>query len=370
MNKLHHEVRTAVQAWYRAGMAVVPVRADGSKCPAVPWKEYTRTRPTWEQTCRWYRGDQHGLGLICGAVSGEQATGLELLEVEGRAIADGARDRLLPAIRQAGLLDTWHRVITYAEISPAGGWHALYQVTGGPVPGNMKVASRFARSDELTEQERQVLAQHPGKQFLRVLAETRGEGGFVVVAPSGGPTHPTGRPWVLGRNAQPGVVATLDRAERDAIVALFAEVLDERPRAPAPAPRQRRVPGPAIAGERPGDAWARQTDWADILEPHGWTRAFQRGQQTFWRRPGKDHGWSARTGGEHDTLFCWSTSTEFPSEESVTKLHAYAIFNHRGDDRAAAAELRRLGYGDPLPDLPGDDVWATATRTRPIRRAA
>lgn len=336
------DVTAAAYQWHRAGFSVLPVRDDGSKRPDLAgWTRFQHEQPSDRQIEAWF-GDQRrtGLGVVCGAVSG----GLEMFELEGRCVADGAKEKLLPALRAAGVLSVWRRLVNgYADLSPTGGLHLMYRLSDWEVPGNTKVAERPAREDELDDREREILRKNPHKVFRRVLAETRGEGGFVVAAPSHGSTHDSGRPWMFTKKAQPGQVPTITWDERGALFAAIHAVLDEMPE---PEPVQPRTPRPrGEVGERPGDVWAAQTDWADVLNPHGWRHVYRRGDMDFWRRPGKNIGWSARTGGRHDGLFVWSTSTEFPTEVHISKFRAYSVLNHDGDDSAAASELRRLGYG-------------------------
>lgn len=99
----------------------------------------------------------------------------------------------------------------------------------------------------------------------------------------------------------------------------------------------------------PWDDYETQTDWADILQPHGWTLHHTTGQVRYWTRPHKNprDGWSASTGraNDRDRLYCFTDATEFPANQPVTKFHVYAVLEHSGDHTAAARELRRLGYG-------------------------
>ena len=65
------------------GISVVPVATDGSKRPGLDtWKQYQERRPTTDELMRWF-SDAQGVGVICGKVSGN----LEMLELEGRAVA-------------------------------------------------------------------------------------------------------------------------------------------------------------------------------------------------------------------------------------------------------------------------------------------
>lgn len=101
-------------------------------------------------------------------------------------------------------------------------------------------------------------------------------------------------------------------------------------------------------GNRPGDQYAEATAWRDILEPYGWTYAYTHGGVEHWRRPGKEAGSSA-TIGHHGTDYfhCFTDAAAFDPDKSYSKFAVYAILNHAGDFKAAAAELSRQGFGEP-----------------------
>lgn len=350
----------AAQDFAAHGFSVVPARADGTKAPIGSWKAYQEQRASPEQINTWFTSEQHGFGVITGAVSG----GLEMLEFEGRAVREGYVQHLADAFDDHGLGDLWRRLVNgYLESTPTQGLHILYRVDG-ELRGNTKLARRPARDDELTEPERGIRERNPGKVFVRVLIETRGEGGYVVVAPSAGRTHPTGNAWTLLAGG-PAAVAAITEDERDAVHAI-ASLLDDMPTpAPPPAPPSAAPNGPQTAeGKRPGDEFNERADWRDILTPHGWTPVTGYGHGLAWRRPGKDRGISATTGTrEGDNLFVFSSSTEFEQETPYSKFGAYALLEHGGDHAAAARELARQGYGDPLPR--DDDVVTLIADYRP-----
>lgn len=324
------------QAFAQAGCCVIPTRPDGSKAPAVRWQEYQHQHPTPEQLHQWFRhGGYAGLGLVCGSVSG----GLEMLELEGRSAELGADLAQALADHDAG--DLWARLCAgYLEHTPSGGYHWLYRVTGGDPRRNTKLARRPATPDEL--------ATNPADR-VKVLIETRGEGGYVVTAPSNGTTHPTGRAWTLLAGG-PATIPSITAAERDLLHAVCA-MFDQMPAAEL----ERTAPGPAPAydGElRPGDDYNRRATWEEILEPHGWTKARRLGRGYAWTRPGKHprDGFSATTdqADDADRLFVFSSSTSFDTETPYSKFAAYAHLEHDGDLAAAASALRHQGYGAPL----------------------
>jgi replicative DNA helicase len=353
-------MQSAAAAWATGGFSAIRLRLDGSKAPLGEWTSWQQAPATVEQVSDWFKHGHPGLGIVCGKVSGN----LEMLELEGRAVAEGLRERLREALRA----ELWAKLNTYREMSPSGGLHFLYRVEGIDVPGNLKLARRPSTEPELasrradaftecahlsTEERAKRMTRFDtltGAQVPQVLAETRGEGGQVVVAPSAGPVHESGRPWVIAPDCTPGVVGTLTAAERDEVLAVVRSFdLMPPPRQSEP----RRGASGTDGEERPGDAFARQTSWYDIIGPHGWTTGYREGDVLHWTRPGKRWGTSATTGyGDSDLLYVFSSSTEFEPETTYTKFGAYAVLEHGGNHAAAAAQLRREGFGSTTPAPP------------------
>lgn len=340
----------AALVWHDAGCAVIPIRADGSKAPLVPWRRYQTAPPSRDQVRQWFAGNPPGLGVLSGQASG----GLEMLELEGRAIAEGLGQTLVGLFRAVGLEDLWRRVVIdgYAERTPSGGIHLLYRVEGGSVSRNLKLARRPATDAELVDDP---------TDKIKTLAETRGEGGYTIVAPSHGTVHETQRPWVPMSGASPARIPTISGGERDALHRAVRS-LDALPPPATVAPRAG-APQTAGAGSSPGDDYERRTDWSDILEPAGWTVVHAVGRTRYWRRPGKRVGVSATTGraDDRDRLYVFSTSTGFDAEVPLTKFHAYAVLHHHGDHAAAASALREAGYGSsPTAVGPGHQARVSA----------
>ncbi len=309
-----------------AGISVVPVRTDGTKRPDLPtWTTHQTHRAVDTDVIGWFAlTPDRGIGVITGHVSGN----LEMFEIEGRALDQ--LTEIEDLLEGSGLGTLWATVNNgWTEVSPSGGIHWFYRLDS-PVPGNTKVAQRSREHGGLT------------------LAETRGEGGFVVTAPTPGTAHETGRPWEI-RTGGPTTIPTITRDERDQLLAVFGIILDERAPAPAEVAQIWNETGTASSGTRPGDEFEARTDWAEILTPHGWTLVYQRGRERYWRRPGKTIGLSATTGAreDRDRLYVFSSSTDFPSEESITKFRAHAILNHGGDNTAAA---RAIAAKRPKPE--------------------
>jgi hypothetical protein len=162
---------------------------------------------------------------------------------------------------------------------------------------------------------------------------------FAILAPSHGPTHLSGRPYIRLSGGFHTIAAVT--AEEQADLVTLARTFDAMPRSqPAEAPTANR------SRDRPGDDFNRRASWAEILEPAGWRHVYDRGDVGYWCRPGKMHGVSATaTLVGHDRLYVFTSSTRFERETSYSKFAAYAILHHAADFAAASRHLSTCGYG-------------------------
>lgn len=302
-------------------ISVVPTANDGSKRPAFAWQGFQEHLPIADELLSWFKEGVDGIGVITGKVSGN----LEMLELEGRAVAEKMHLEIAEIANNSGLGDLWQRLNSgYVELTPSGGLHWLYRVSDGTLPGNTK------------------LARKPGENGgVDVWAETRSEGGFTITAPSGGSTHPSGGNWTLiGGSIE--TIPTITMQERSALHDIFA-MFDEMPKA---AVLQQEVVAKHDGTLSPGDDYNARTTWEELLQPLGWSVVYRKGESTVWRRPGKTEGISATTNfNGNDKFYVFSTSTQFDAETSYSKFAFYATIKHGGDFKAAANNLRNLGYG-------------------------
>lgn len=341
-------VAEVARIWQAAGVSIIPILDNQTKRPALRWSPYQAVAPTIEQVDEWWgNGKPWGLALICGAISGN----LEMTEIEGRAMVSDKLQDLINRMDELGVGHVWDLLYGpegFTETSPSGGLHFLYRISDHEVPGNTKIARRPATEEELSADP---------QDRLKVLAETRGHGGYVITAPTPGICHPSGEPWTL-REGRYGILPTITWQERNLFHEALRLALDESPAMsvtttlPSSSGTSSTTSSllSATGVLSPGDDFEAHTDWAEILEPHGWTLESRRGPERHWTRPGKDRreGASATSGraGDRDRLYVFSTSTVFESEVPYTKFGAYALLNHGGDHHAAARELVRQGFGE------------------------
>lgn len=309
------DVRDTARAASAAGISVVPPAEDGTKRPLGQWAAYQAAAPSADQLDAWYAGDgRSGVGFVCGAVSGN----LECLEFEDRETLSA----FVAAADAVGLGELVNFVTGgYCEATPGGGYHWLYRCD--EITGNTKLARRV----------------DPGTGEIAVLIETRGEGGYVIVAPTNGKVHPTGGRYELVDGGVDTIRTISARARRE--LHQLARTFDQTPDLPP-----RAQPAATDGGDRPGDDYNARTDWPSVLEPHGWVRVYARGGTDYWRRPGKNLGTSATTNhAGSDLLWVFSTSTAFAAERSYDRFGAYAVLAHGGDLSAAGKALREQEIG-------------------------
>ena len=99
---------------------------------------------------------------------------------------------------------------------------------------------------------------------------------------------------------------------------------------------------------RPGDEFNARGSWPELLTGHGWAEVGSKGQSSYWRRPGKNDGISARLNRDGDGLLRVFSSNAQPLEvQSYSLFAAYAAFEYGGSYSEAAKALAAKGYGTP-----------------------
>jgi hypothetical protein len=315
----------------------------GPKIPCGRWKPYQdkqapaaelrkyATDPEW--------GPKRGVAVVTG-FDGIDSLDFDDVPTWERFEKAAAADPVLSAILE--------RVAAgYFELSPRGAPHLLY------------------RCDDLTDggplARRPVIVEGPdGRQELKVLIETRGPGQIIVIAPTPGSCHPSGRPYVLQRGGL-ATIATITPDERRKLFALartFDEVPPLEPR-DEPKAKTQTATGGAQDGEKPGAHFNRACTvemWKGMLAEWNWTYiGAVSGREHCWVRPEASSSLSAHlhTSGN---LLVLSTATKLKAWTKTdptthSPFAVYAEVNHKGDMSAAARELFAIGYGSRGPTI-------------------
>jgi putative DNA primase/helicase len=337
--------------YVEAGLSVMPIRADGSKAPPVPWLEYTTRHATIEEAQRWAEQFE-GVAIIGGKVSGN----LEVIDVDEPALVRPFLETV--KAQDPGLYDRLCLVRTpRRNASGQGGCHVIFRCEG-TVPGNTKLAMSEPEPQADAKGE-PIIDPSTGKQKMapRTLIETRGEHGYILAVGCSARCHPSGNLYEHVHGPKLTDLETLTPAEQETLrnaARFFDRSVAETHDEPTVRGYER-----AAGGESPGDAFNRRATWAEILGPLGWQRVGESGGIARWRRPGKSTGISATTGilskAGNELLTVFSTNAA-PFEGNnangrpgvcYSKFAAYALLSHRGNFEDAAKELVKLGYGIP-----------------------
>jgi hypothetical protein len=299
------------QVLHGHGVACIPCNAD--KTPRIAsWKPYKTTLPTPTELERWFSKDAK-MALIAGKVQCldfDEKYSRGILSRYAKRAEDCGLDHLVGSLIQ--------------QLTPTGGYHLVWQCDG-PMVNNLKLAQ---------------------KANLETLIETRGDGGYFLIAPSEG--------YKL-LNGDWSSIPNITEDDRDALLNL-ARTFDERPPIEAHEPRQPTT-GPLAGEATPGDDFDFRADMPALLKKHGWKPAGRDGK--YWTRPGKSKGISASWDIVPGRFFVFSSSTQFEPNHVYRPWHVYAILECGGDYARAAGDLRRQGFGgvtapkhtaQPLPD--------------------
>lgn len=320
--ELYATVKKAVDI----GLSIWPPKQDGSKAPiGNGWKDRQATPARLDELSSIYKHDSlTGIGVVCGKVSGN----VECLDFDERSIYE----RFKEASIATGLQPLLDRIEAgYKEHSP-NGVHLLYGCE--EIGGSTKLATRPKRPEEMNHE----------NDKTKTLIETKGEGGYVIIAPTYGGVNIDGTYDVISGSLT--TIPTITPEERRDLFSL-ARTFHIDPDEKIASHVERAHVESKKAGGRPGDDFNERATWPDILDPHGWQTVYEKGGVIYLRRPGKSRGISATIGHNGADLFhCFTSSSQFDPNRSYARFTAYAVLNHDGDFSAAAKELAQQGYGD------------------------
>lgn len=334
---------------------------------------------TWSKTDRTaydFRGAA-GVGLICGAISGD----VEVIDVDCKYDLTGKLFvKFVNSIKQ---IDPDLVSKLTVQKTPKKGYHLIYKCSKRD--GNLKLARRFTTEQEKHEtyektyekQFRIALAVCDSSEAVeiakglaetakkndkvRVLIETRGDGGYIACYPT---------PGYELIHGDFGKINHITPQQRDLIFTqarLLNEYFEEyRP--------EKKSEIRKTTGKTSCDHYNEDGDVVALLEKHGWTVKGHKGSKTFLLRPGDtDSAQSGNYDSERNWFTVFSTSTQFETEKAYRPYMVYAILECEGDFTKTAAQLYDLGFGDktelkhpaqPIkikPELPKDDLSFLAT---------
>lgn len=283
------------------------------------------------------------VGLVCGRLSGN----LEVIDIDAKYDLTG--DLFERYKRQVHLADEHLLSKLVVQKTRGNGYHLLYRCN--VIAGNIKLANRQTTHEEkkftFDEEYKTLLAKSVGddeakskaqksadSDKVRVLFETRGEGGFIMCHPS------KGYEIVFGDFYGIKEISSDERDILHGIARQFNEVVEEYV-----------VPVKARAtktkGLSPFDDYNERGDVISLLQGYGWKIVNQKGKKTIFLRPGQT---TAQSSGNFDHERNWfsvfTTSTEFEPEKAYLPYAVFAVLECNKNFSEAARKLVDLGFGE------------------------
>lgn len=315
-----------LKSYRAAGLSIMPLRGD--KKPAVKeWNPLRERFASDEELTRWQHGKR--FALICGKGSG----GVEVIDIDVKYDETGTLLARLSDIFLDEYPALWMRLVV--QSTPSGGKHLIFRCNNYG-SNNSSLARTHDRS--------------------HAIIETRGDGGYIAVAPTDG--------YSIDRGSLLDIPVISDD-ERNAIMELCASF--------DLAPTVQTVPfvgQPKYNGvKRPGDDFTERGDVLPVLQRHGWMPEYTRRDGAIMiRRPGKTkgQGHSATlhaTG--HNKLYVFSSSAApFEPQRVYDAFAVLAILDYGGDFAAAARALAKEGFGAKLQEATEDAEVSNTLRGR------
>jgi hypothetical protein len=312
-------LQNAALDYSAAGFATLPVNI--AKRPTLgAWVHYQKTKPTGSEISNWFNGTKSettGVAIIAGKVSGN----LEILDIDCKYDLTGSLMEDFCSLVKEHLPQLFPKLVIAKTVN--NGFHVLFRAPAECVQGNKKIASRPATGDEVTSGDKE-----------KVLIETRGEGGYIVAAPT------VGYEWTQGTFKETPLITARDRETLFTIARSF----DQMP--VKAAPEEKASNRTSFSELSPFDDYNARADIPALLESNGWRFVYQRGENHHYKRPGTTD--SVTSASFHNGLklfYVFSTSTEFESGRGFNPVGVYTQLEHGGDFSAASKALYAAGYG-------------------------
>ena len=309
----------------RLGLPPIPIK-NNSKVPSIKWAEITIDKPA-DFT------NHHGnVGIKLGEFRDPNAlfdTYLFALDIDVKN-GDGIGELDTLQATHGPLPETW------TATTPSGGRHLLFR---SPV----EIRNTQANGNRLAAN-----------------IDIRGEGGYIVTAPStidGEPYRWERSPWETEIGDAPGWLIDL----------LTAEPEQPEPK-PTPSP-------PSLTSDSAADRLRDDWDWPHELQRQGWALHHSDGDDTYWTRPDKptSEGHSAVLHG-NGPLVIWTTDipeqlrklgqpTSDGSGITVTPFDWYAAHNHHGNRTDAAAAIHEASRKAEMTET--ESAWESVKASTP-----
>lgn len=309
----------AALKYHELGLNVIPTKKD--KRPNGEWKKY-QSKFLPPDIMRFQdKSITKGIGIVCGEASG----GLECIDIDAKYDSTGT------------LLNDYKNEIhkhdqnllkkLVVQKSVNGGYHFLYRCDN--CEGNKKLANR-----PTTDEERQ---KDPADK-VRVLIETRGQGGYFCAFPTEGYT------FVYQDLSK---LQKITNEERDTLI-LCAGLFNQVPLEPEISKREKKPTNENYTRneKNPFDDFADRGNIIPYFEEQGWKVVFDMKDKVALRRPNATSIYSGYVFKNSQVFYAHSTSTIFEAERPYTASETLAKLKFNDNLRDTAKYLLSEGFGE------------------------
>lgn len=312
---MKNQLLIAAYEYINNGICVIPTNENKIPC-ITSWKKYQDTIITIEEA---EEGFELPYAKTLSVVCGRSSKNLEVIDIDTKYDLTG---KLFDNYMQ-DIADNDPELAAALLIiqTKSGGYHIYYHCD--KIEGNQKLAQRHS-----TDEETKI---NPGDK-IKVLIETRGQGGYVVAPPSKGYTRSRG-----------DKIPTITPDQRDILLELarsYNEVVEPPKREYVASNTQKEF------FTTPWDDYNSRGDVIGLLMRHGWVKVKETAIRDYFRRPGKSKGISADYNKKLNLFKSFSTSSEFEAGHAYTPYGVFKILECGGDSSKAAKRLLDMGYGE------------------------
>jgi hypothetical protein len=288
------------------GYSIIPLNSD--KTPKVKsWTEYQKTRITDLSIFK-----DNNIGLICGEISGN----ILVIDVDCKYDLTGNLFQDLKELIQTSKEGLFEKFQINTTIK--NGFHLIFACHNKPI-GNKKLASRLATDEEKEKGDK-----------VKVLIETRGEGGYICYPPTTGYS-------ILKEGYE-----TLTDDEIDIVLSCcrsFNQIEVKEPTFKNKVDESNYVTSPF-------DDYNKRGDCVQELINNGWKFVFEKGDNIHLKRPGAtDSRVSGNFSKKHNKFFVFSTSTNFTELTGYSPVGVYCKLYFNDNWSECAKDLIAKGFG-------------------------
>jgi len=282
-----------------SGLRVIPLQADKRPMRGFSWNQDALSIAEFEELSEFYQK----IGIACGRVSG----GVEVIDCDLKNDPNGL------------MFSTFVETVKYmnpglpekltVQSTMNGGYHLIYKCE--KIEGNKKLAKNKAGE---------------------CVFETRGEGGYIVAAPSEG--------YSLAPNHSFATIGYISPEERD-LLFFVAKQLDESPIPELPQVKEARKIGTGLSVF---EDYNINGDCSQAIE-ESWKRVGFHNGNIFYQRPGSKNKWGATYHVDKKVFYVFTSSSSFDQDKGYNNSQVYTTLKCGGDYKQSFAELKALGYG-------------------------